>query len=689
VPVKGQSGGKRRENTAFLELSAAMIIGKGIASTASASQMTESASQTLGQLISALAQEIPDTKLLMRIVDRAPAGVAIVRGPEMRFTLVNAAYAEIPATPGRMVGRTVADVFPTMPASALALLEKVYTTGETLSLRAHQAATDLGRGPTFWDMDFIALPETGADGGQPGNKGVLIIARDVTQQILSERAGESLRATEARLNIALEAADLGAWSARNELNEFMSSPRAAVLHGLTPDTVVDHKTAMSVIHPDDRAAVRAAMERAVAEKGTVSVEYRTVVPGEAGARAATERWIASHGRWIDDPFTSGGQLFGIVRDITRRKHAEAERERLISRMAGDQARFEALVESLPAGVLVAEAPGGRIVYGNRRIMEILRHPVLESHSVEAYGEWVGWHPDGTPVAAEQWPLARALKGEFVAGDEFLYQRGDDTTGWIKVCGAPIIDDTGTIIGSVIVLYDVDREKQAEADLRSSEERVRSVLAEKDALLAQKDMLLKEVNHRVKNSLQLVASLLNLQGRQLEDPRSRQAFEDAVSRVGAIAQVHEQLYKNDDVSRVEFGSYLRTLCTLYGGEGSVVIDAATIEIPTDAAIPLGLLAVELLTNALKHAGPGTPEQPIEIFFGHAGSMPEEGGAGLSLTVRDHGPGIAPQFLEARSRRRSESLGMRLIESLAGQIEARIEVENIDPGVRWTLMLPFGR
>ena len=219
--------------------------------------------------------------------------------------------------------------------------------------------------------------------------------------------------------------------------------------------------------------------------------------------------------------------------------------------------------------------------------------------------------------------------------------------------------------------------------------MRSVLDEKEALLAQKDMLLKEVNHRVKNSLQLVASLLNLQGRQLEDPRSRQAFEDAVSRVGAIAQVHEQLYKNDDVSRVEFGSYLRTLCTLYGGEGSVSIDAATIEIPTDAAIPLGLLAVELLTNALKHAGPGTPEQPIEIFFGYAASMQEEGGAGLSLTVRDHGPGIAPEFLEARSRRRSESLGMRLIESLAGQIEARIQVENVDPGVRWTLMLPFGR
>ena len=75
-------------------------------------------------------------------------------------------------------------------------------------------------------------------------------------------------------------------------------------------------------------------------------------------------------------------------------------------------------------------------------------------------------------------------------------------------------------------------------------------------------------------------------------------------------------------------------------------------------------MELLTNALKHAGPGTPEQPIEIFFGYRDlTGKSKAGRGLSLMVRDHGPGIAPNFLEARSRRRSESLGMRLIESLA--------------------------
>ena len=220
----------------------AMTIGKGAASTASASQ-------TLGQFISALAQEVPDTKLLMRIVDRVPVGVAIVRGPEMRFTLVNAAYAAILATPGRMLGRRVADVFPTMPKPAWRCWRR-----STRPAR-RSACGGIRQRPTWgaarlsgtWTSSHCLKPRLTA--GQPAEKGVLIIARDVTRQILSERAGESLRATEARLNIALEAADLGAWSARNEATEFMSSPHAAVLHGLSPDTVVDHETAMSVDPP--------------------------------------------------------------------------------------------------------------------------------------------------------------------------------------------------------------------------------------------------------------------------------------------------------------------------------------------------------------------------------------------------------------------------------------------------------
>ncbi|QQP88410.1 PAS domain-containing protein [Skermanella sp. TT6] len=632
-----------------------------------------SASRTLAQVLSALALEVPDTDVLLRIVDRVPAAVAIVRGPELRYTLVNQAYASIPPEPVPMLGRTIADVFPGIPAEQLAAIERVWRTGEPLSLRQHRSIYARGDRETFWDVEFIPLQATGRT-----VDGVLIIAQEVTRQVRAERSGEELRTSEARLAIALEAADVGAWSMLGGSRRFIVSQRAAALQGLEADTPLGLDEALAVVHPDDRAMMADRIDRAIAEKGTLEVEYRlnpAAVP--QGGDPEGERWFAARGRWMPDGTLGGtpegGQMFGIVRDVTARRRADAERERLIARMSADNARFEALVDSMPAGVMVAEAPGGRIIYGNRRVEEILRHGVLPSLDVGSYGEWVGWHPDGRLVGPREWPLARALEGEVVAGDEFLYRRGDGSTAWIRVSGAPIVDAAGAIIGSVVALYDIDREKRAEAALRGSEERVRKVVDSKD-------MLLKEVNHRVKNSLQLVASLLNLQGRQIDDARSRQAFQDAVSRVNAIAQVHEQLYKNDDVRRVEFGSYLQTLCTLYGGGGNVAIRTEPVEVPTDSAIPLGLLAVELLTNALKHAGPGMAGRPVEISFGRTD------GDALRLTVRDHGPGIAPHFLDPRNRRRSDSLGMRLIESLAAQLDAALSVDNLDPGARWTLVLP---
>ncbi|WP_158044195.1 PAS domain-containing sensor histidine kinase [Skermanella pratensis] len=759
-----------------------------------------SANRTLAQVLSALALEVPDTDVLLRIVDRVPAAVAIVRGPELRYTLVNEAYAAIPPTTVPMLGRTIAEVFPAIPTEQIAAIERVWRTGEPLSLRQHRSIYASGGRETFWDIEFIPLPATGRT-----VDGVLIIAQEVTRQVRAERDSEELRTSEARLTIALEAAEVGAWCMRGDSRQFVASHHAAALQGLPAETPFGLDEALAVVHPDDRAMVADRIERAIAGKGTLEVEYRlNPAVRKPAPEQDGERWFVARGRWMPDGTSGvspeGGRMFGVVRDITARKKADGERERLIARMAADNARFEALVDSMPAGVLVAEAPSGRIIYGNRRIEEILRHKVLPSSDVGNYGEWVGWHPDGSLVAPAQWPLARALKGEVVAGDEYLYRRGCGTTGWIRVSGAPVVDAGGAIIGSVVALYDIDREKRAETALRGSEERVRKVidslysfvcvttpegvvveanrtaldaaglrssdvsgrryedtwwwshspeeqarlraaidraaggetsrydavlrladrlvtvdftispmvdgagrithlipsaiditgrkqaeqaltnaLADKDLLLARQDMLLKEVNHRVKNSLQLVASLLNLQGRQLDDARSRQAFEDAVSRVNAIAQVHEQLYKNDNVRRVEFGTYLRTLCTLYGG-GDVAIWTEPVEVPTDSAIPLGLLAVELLTNALKHADSGKAGRPVEISFGRMD------GDALRLTVRDHGPGIAPHFLDPRNRRRSDSLGMRLIESLAAQLDAALSVDNLDPGTRWTLVLP---
>jgi len=164
--------------------------------------------------------------------------------------------------------------------------------------------------------------------------------------------------------------------------------------------------------------------------------------------------------------------------IVERERAKAERERLIAELDTEQARFKAIVEHIPGGVLLAEAPSGRIVMGNSHVEQILGHPVIPSPNVESYREWIGYHPGGRRVEGQEYPLARALHGEIVTDEDILYQRGDGVKIWIRVSGAPIRDAGGKIVGGVVLFTDIDEEKRAREALRINRERLN--LAQKAA-----------------------------------------------------------------------------------------------------------------------------------------------------------------------------------------------------------------
>ncbi len=151
--------------------------------------------------------------------------------------------------------------------------------------------------------------------------------------------------------------------------------------------------------------------------------------------------------------------------IAERERAKAERERLIAELETERARFKAVVEHIPAGILMAEAPSGRIIMGNPQLEKILGHPLIPSANVESYREWTGFHADGRRVEGHEYPLARALHGEVVIGEEVLYQRGDDVKAWIRISGAPIRDDRGRIVGGVALITDIDQEKRVQEAFR--------------------------------------------------------------------------------------------------------------------------------------------------------------------------------------------------------------------------------
>ncbi|KFG69524.1 histidine kinase dimerization/phosphoacceptor domain -containing protein [Microvirga sp. BSC39] len=209
----------------------------------------------------------------------------------------------------------------------------------------------------------------------------------------------------------------------------------------------------------------------------------------------------------------------------------------------------------------------------------------------------------------------------------------------------------------------------------AEEELRANKALLQQALEDQDVLTREISHRVKNSLQLVAGLLNMQGRASANEDLRQALSDAEARVHTIAQVHDRLWRHNEMRSVNLAEFLGELCTKLRGAAPHFAVGCSIDpviVPTDLAVPLGLLVNELVTNAFKYAYPeGSGEVRVEL----TSDSPER----LRLEVSDTGVGLPPDFNPARSR----SLGTRLVASLARQLGGRLEWQDAQPGTRFVL------
>lgn len=199
-------------------------------------------------------------------------------------------------------------------------------------------------------------------------------------------------------------------------------------------------------------------------------------------------------------------------------------------------------------------------------------------------------------------------------------------------------------------------------------------------LAEKELLLKEIHHRVKNNLQIVASMLALQTEQVDDPRVRTPLEQCRRRVLSMSLVHEKLYGAHDLRRIDLGELVREISSMLLSDDAVGrirvafhIDPVIVDIET--AFPASLLVNELITNALKHALKGRPQGSLEI----AVHQPRADRA--EIVVADDGPG----GVTAESLLSSPSLGSTIIRSLARQLDAGIHIAT--PGCRITVAFPL--
>ncbi|URD35102.1 GAF domain-containing protein [Methylobacterium tardum] len=219
-------------------------------------------------------------------------------------------------------------------------------------------------------------------------------------------------------------------------------------------------------------------------------------------------------------------------------------------------------------------------------------------------------------------------------------------------------------------------QQAEEALRASRAETRASETLLQGALAHQEVLTREISHRVKNSLAIVAGLLSMQGRAAADPALRQALDDARARVQTIASVHDRLWRTDEIHAVNLAEFMGELCEQLRSSAkpgqTLTCDFAPVTVATDQAVPLGLLANELVTNAFKYAYPGGEgDVRISVVSGEAGQ--------LRMMVCDQGKGLPPDFDASRSR----SLGMKLIATLGRQLGGQAEWQGAEPGTRFVL------
>ncbi|CAA9294503.1 MAG: hypothetical protein AVDCRST_MAG77-5047 [uncultured Chloroflexi bacterium] len=198
-----------------------------------------------------------------------------------------------------------------------------------------------------------------------------------------------------------------------------------------------------------------------------------------------------------------------------------EKDRMLAQLEEERRRQRAVLEQMPAGVAIAEAPSGRLVLHNAEAVRLLRHPMLPAAEVSGYGAYGALHPDGTPYLPGEHPMARAVRGEVVRDHEMRYRRGDGTDTYLSVSASPIQDAQGRITAAVTAFHDVGERKRAEA--------------ERAALLG-------AVTHDLKNPLTAISGVVQVLQRQAAAGQlSPERLNDRLAVLaGAVTRMRTQL-----------------------------------------------------------------------------------------------------------------------------------------------------
>ena len=426
--------------------------------------------------------------------------------------------------------------------------------------------------------------------------GLARVNERLAQEVSDRKEAEiALRASEERFRALIDTSAQIVWQTDKNGEAVEDSPSWRAFTGQTYERWLGWGR-LDAIHPDDRVRIEVIWRKAIERKTPVQSEYRIA------HKSGEWRWTAMRAVPLIDEDDGVREWVGMNTDITQRKHSEEQ--------------FRLAIEAAPTGMVMMDLEG-KIVMVNAQIevvfgyarenllgqkIEVLVPQGLQGAYLSARGLFV----DDTKVRS----MGKGL--------DLLGRRVDGVAVPVEVGLTPLRTSEGAfVLGSIV---DVTERRKAEEERRALlgqlwalnarlEERVRDRTSELSAALRERDVLLQEIHHRVKNNLQVISSLINMQVRQLEDGRSKDALQVCQTRILAIALIHEKLYQSKDFASVPFSDYAASLvASVFNAAGvspgliALEMKMGNLSLAVNKAIPCGLILNELITNVLKHAFP---------------------------------------------------------------------------------------
>jgi len=561
---------------------------------------------------------------------------------DFRLILINRAFLAWNrqlTLPTDVIGRNLFEVYPFLPDRVREEYTRVFETGEIVVTEESTRVNDM---EFITDTRKIPIHEAGRV------VRVLTVIRDVTER---RRTLEALRESEEQFRRVFEDIPIG-MALSDENSRFIKANSAFCgMLGYTEPELA-RMSFRDITHPDHLSH-------------DVNM-VRKVRDGEMLFYKTDKRYIKKTGDIIWGSLTLSAirkpdgtirYFLAMIEDITEKRTIEEA-------LKESEKKYRSIFENSIEGIFQS-TPQGRYISINPALARMCGYdsPAQMMDSVTDISKQIYRH--GTDRSR----FIEALTREGIVNDfvtEFL--RKDGTHFWVSTNARVIRDERGECRHFEGMTLDITNRKILEDRIRED--------------IREKNVLLKEVHHRVKNNLQIIVSLLNLQSGKIKDRKILAAFDEVRHRVYSMALLHEKLYKSENFAEVPFKDYLSTLCrdlvSAFGATGRLRLDfdLEEIDLSVDTALPCGLIVNELITNAIKHAFPKGREGRIDVRFKRTDAKAAE------LTVADDGTGL-PAGLDVA---RAETLGLKIIHILTDQINGKMHVRS-RRGASFRLVFPI--